>query len=172
MLKNNNGITMVALVLTVIILAILSGVSLTTGFSVLKDFRAGRIISNMILVQAKLEDIYEDYEFYNDEKYLIGTNVNSINSTTYTLDDVVLSINEISEIATKHNTTSENVLTWKWYKWNQANLKELGLDKNMLGSNEYFYINYENSEIIYSTGTISDGNSYHSLTGLNNIIKN
>lgn len=171
MLKKNNGVTIVSLVVTIVVMAILTGISVTTGFSVVEDIRVGRIVSNMLLVQAKIEDIYEDYEFYNDETYLIGTNVNSISSTNY-LDGVIISTEDIEQIAQRHNVESDNIYMWKWYKWSQENLKEQGLDKRMLGDSEYFYINYENSEILYSTGTVSDGKNYHSLTGLNNILKN
>ena len=72
MQRNDKGITMLVLVITIVILVILTGVSINTGYSVLRDIRVGRIISNMVLVKAKVETIYEEYQFSGDEKDLVG----------------------------------------------------------------------------------------------------
>lgn len=72
MQRNDKGITMLVLVITIVILVILTGVSINTGYSVLRDIRVGRIVSNMVLVKAKVETIYEEYQFSGDEKDLVG----------------------------------------------------------------------------------------------------
>ena len=59
-------------------MGILTGVSLTSGVSVVRQIRIGRIISNMKLIQTKAEMIYEEYQFYNnDENYLVKADENT-----------------------------------------------------------------------------------------------
>lgn len=174
MLKNNKGVTILSLVITIIILFILAGVSMNTGFSVMNDVRCGRIISNMALVKAKAEVIYEDYQFYNnDTDYLAGEGAYQIDSTTYKLENVSISAEEVKLIAEGAETSEAEVLNWDWYKWNSSTLQAQGLDQTILGENEYLYVNYEHQEIIYSVGTSYDNENYfYSMTGLNNMYKN
>lgn len=174
MLKSNKGVTILALVITIILLLILAGVSVNTGFSVVKDVRVGRIISNMALVQAKVEVIDEDYHFYNnDTDYLVGEEVYKIDSTTYQLGNAKLSAEEIKMIAQNAQVNEADVFNWEWYKWDASILEAQGLDKEMLDENEFFYVNYENAEIVSSEGTSYDNTNYfYSMTGLNNLYKN
>lgn len=65
------------------------------------------------------------------------------------------------------------MLNWEWYKWDRSTLEAQGLDKEMLAENEYFYVNYENGEIIYSKGTSFNNEDYmYSMTGLNYLLSN
>lgn len=157
MIKNNKGITILALVITVIILAMLVGVSLNSGYSVINNMRAGRMISDMVLVKAKVQTIYEQYEF-NEEKGLIGTRIDKT-----MLPSLIQTEKESIKTALDDNT---------WFQWDTNTLVSQGLDYKLLGEGEYFYVNYKYSEIIYSKGTIYEGQTYYSLTGLNNAYKN
>ena len=154
MLKNNKGITMIALVITIIILLVLTGISVNTGFSTIKEFRAGRVISNLTMVKAKAEVIYEEYQFNGTP--LVGT----------TGEKIELSDEEKRLLGSDFDI-------WTWYQWDTSILEEQGLDKEMLGTNEYFLVNYENAEIVYTKGTSLDGQTtYYSLTGLKYMLEN
>lgn len=170
MLKNNKGVTLFALVITIVLLVILTGVSLNTGFDVIKDVRVGRIISNMTLIKAKVETIQEEYTFYNnDTDCLVGEGPYKIS----TVENVSMSEGEVSLIAQKNNVTKAEVLNWDWYKWDAGILESQGLDKKMVGDDEAFYVHYESSEIVYSKGTLYDNATYfYSMTGLNKLLEN
>jgi len=168
-IKNSQGITLTMLGITVMIMFIVAGVSLNAGFSVINDMRVGRIISYMKLVQAKVQIINENYTSYNyDTDYLVGEGPYKINN----IDDTSISKNEIKLIADKSGVDSSEVQKWDWYKWDSDDLIQQNLDKNMLGDNEYFYVNYEHAEIIYSVGTMKNNIKYYSMTGLSEGFKN
>ena len=169
MLKNNKGVTILILVVTIVLMLILAGVSLNTGFSVLNDMRMGSLVSNLNLVQAKAEVIYENYTFYNnDTDYLVGSGPYQIDSSLQ-LGDVKLSQEELQIIAQKAEVSEGEVRTWDWYQWKRADLEAQDLDADMLAEDEAFYINYENAEVIYSRGVSTENsNVYHSITGLKN----
>lgn len=98
MLKNNKGVTLVVLVITIIVLTILTGGVIKTIFSVMYNLRAGRIVANMSLVQAKAETIYEEYQFYNDKSCLKGEKIDSILNLSVNPGKEISNI-EINEIA-------------------------------------------------------------------------
>lgn len=171
MIKNNKGVTLISLVVTILVLGILAGVSLTAGTSVITQVRAGRIVSNMSLVKAKAQTIYEEYQFYNNDiSYLAKADEDVYFVGTM---DLNVTQEEIDMIATEAGVTSLDVSSWEWYKWDKETLESQGLDKQMLGNNECFFVNYEYGEIIFSEGT-SYHNSvdYYSLTGVNYVLKN
>ena len=155
MQRNDKGVTMIILIITIIILVILTGVSLNTGYSVMRDIRVGRVISNMLLVKAKVETIYEEYQFSEDESVLVG-------NVTETIPNI--SQQEKYKMGMKDD--------WKWYQLKKDDLRQQGLNEDILGENEFFYVNYEHSEIVYSKGTTYDNIMYYSLTGLNSVYEN
>ena len=171
MLKSNKGVTIIALVTTIVILIILTGVSLTAGYSSLEKVRVGRIITNMTLVKAKADNLYEEYQFSNDET-ILGEK-SKISNLNVTLSDVEKTL--IQNAALENKNISSDLSNWDWYLWNKEKLQEQGLDSKILKNNEVFYVNYESGEVLYSTGTVHDNNgektNYYSFTGLNNILE-
>jgi len=165
MLKNNRGITMVALTLTIVILLIITAVSVNTAVFVVNDIRVGRIISNMTLVQKKVEVIYEEYQFENDnQEVFVGDKIGNINE----LEGVDVSEQEKQKIKAELGITDISDL--EWYKWTSETLKEQGLDTAMLEAGECFFVNYEYGEVIYSQGTsYEDSEDFYSLSGLKSI---
>lgn len=171
MVKNNKGVTMIALITTVVVMIILTGVSINTGFTVVKDVRIGRILSNMKLVEGKMAVLYDDYKFYNnDTSYLEGQGPIKIDSATNKLEEVNLSEAEVEAIAQNANVSIQDVYSWNWYKWDLAELEAQNLDTNMLEKTHVFFVNYEYNEIIYSEGTsYNNVDYYYSRTGLTEI---
>lgn len=99
MLKNEKGITILVLVITIVIMIIITGVSVNNGFLVVKEVRLGRIISNMTMLKAKAETIYEQNQF--NQTPLVGT-ISTIKP-------------DLSE--KEKNMLGEDVDNWTWYKW-------------------------------------------------------
>lgn len=59
--------------------------------------------------------------------------------------------------------TDENVK--QFYMWKQAELDEESLNSIKLKDDEFFLVNYETEEVIYSEGyTDEDGNTYYQLS--------
>ncbi len=168
MLKNNKGITIIALMITLSVMITLAGVSVTMGFSTMQDVRRGRLISNMKLVQAKVELIEENYTFYNDDTFLVGEGPYQIDSSNQ-IDEISISEEEMETIAEEAKTSVVEVRSWKWYKWNKEQLKTQNLAEDMLLDEEFFYVDYEHGEILYSVGTQENGVKYYSMTGLENL---
>jgi Tfp pilus assembly protein PilE len=153
MVKNNKGITLISLAVTIAVLSILITISINSGYSSIKKVRAGRLVSYMTMVRAKSKLIYEDYQFKNTS--LVGTKS----------DLPEISENEKSMIMNKYDISSDEFEKLNWYKWEKKDLKDQGFDENMLDGEECYYINYEYGEIISSESV----ENFYSLTGLNKI---
>ena len=66
MLKNNNGITLISLAITLIVLLILAGVTIDTSVNLIKDSKIRNYITSMSLIKIEVEKNFEDFEFEND----------------------------------------------------------------------------------------------------------
>ena len=128
MLKNDKGVTLAMLIVTIIVIIILSITTISASEMLLKNTKIRNTTTNMILVKGKVEALYEEYSF-NDtlEKDYVGTKVNDV--SMYGVDNA-----------------------GKWYKWDKENLTYLGFDEGMLIDGAEYIVNYETGEVIYTLG--------------------
>ncbi len=63
MKKNENGITLVALTITIIVLLILAGISINTGKTSIKKANLEGLKTNMLLIQTKAKEYVENANF-------------------------------------------------------------------------------------------------------------
>lgn len=139
MIKNNRGVTMSILVVTIIVIMILAGVTITTSNFLIRNTKAKAVISNMYLVKAKAESLYEEYEFSGD--------------TLPTEDDflgkrVTVSSLRMYNVESSGNIEEDNT----WYIWTETTVQNNGLDTEMLSDGAEYIVNYATGEVIYTTG--------------------
>lgn len=155
MLKNNKGVTLTVLVVTIIVIIILAGVTIASSDSLIKNTKVKNMVTNMYLIQAKAEALYEEYQFNGTMKY----NNTTINGYV----GVVANSNDLSSCGVTA------IASDKWYKWDKNTIKDLGFDENMLSSGGDFIVNYATGEVIYTKGLKDDdGNVKYTLTDLTN----
>lgn len=147
MLKKNKGVTLSVLVVTIVVIFILAGITISTSDMLIKDTKKKDIIANMYIVKGKAEVIYDDYKFSEeDATHLAGTSVSS------------------SDVASYNATTNADDL---WYRWDKATLSNLGLDPEMLQGSGQFIVNYNTGEVIYTLGCEGEsGNTIYTLTDM------
>jgi len=63
MYKKSEGVTLVSLVLTIVVMFILIGVTIESGTELLRSSKLKTVITNMMLIQSRAEVIYEKYTF-------------------------------------------------------------------------------------------------------------
>ena len=62
-MKNNKGVTMISLALTILILVILATMTMYYGESAVKEAKLQDLKTNMLLIQASLKNDLEKYHF-------------------------------------------------------------------------------------------------------------
>ena len=85
---NNKGITLITLVITIIVIVILASVATYSGVQVIESSKLTRFTAEMKLIQAKINEIYEDEnkksELQKDTSKIattsdLGTSLNNFN---------------------------------------------------------------------------------------------
>ena len=162
MLKNNHGVTLSILVVTIIVIFIIGGITISATSSLLIDTKAKNALSNMYLIKGKMETIYEEHQF--SEKDLIYAGTNDENVSTKVTD-----ISTLSQYGISSDGTTDNY----WYIWDRDTLEALGFDRSMLQKEDSKYIvNYISGEVIYTKGVKSDsGEKLYTFTDISNYVR-
>ena len=142
MLKNNKGVTLSILVVTIIVIMILAGITVTTSNLLIRDTKAKATISNMYLLKGKIEALYDDFQFS-------GKGVDDANNGL--VGDHVSS-SSVSQYYTNPTDAPSGTAADRWFKIVSSDLPDLGMDTSMLPSSAFYYVNYETGEVIYSSG--------------------
>ena len=146
-LKSKNGITIIALVLTAIIMLILVGVTVKIGTNSIDESEKQDIITNMISIKTKAKIVKDKYNF-KDIENLVGTPL--IEDTEHTTTDVKVEI------------PGEKIN--KCYIWTQEDLNDQGLASISSNKSEFYIVCYGDDEIEVYYSKAVDGK--YSLTEL------
>ena len=161
MKRNESGVTMIALIVTIIVMIIIAGITFKFSKDLLKDSELKNDVTNMLLILAKAEVIYDKNQFDSENNPLVGTVI--------TADLIGNRIT--NDLANAYSLTSEEEMK-KWYIWDK-NTQEL-IDLNIdITENEYYIVNYADGEVIYSEGyTDLENNRVYTLSEMKNISEN
>ena len=169
-MKNNKGITLVALVVTILVMLVIVGISITGGSDVLQKTKITEYIGFMKLVKARADVFLEDEIFESGE----GLSSDSISD---------------SDITGIINNKSYNDSRYIKKIWGGEEIAAQGIDSSILNpgnddefgtlgtddKEEYFVIifdknTYETVDIIYSTGCYYNGDKYYTLVEMEELI--
>lgn len=177
-MEKNKGITMVALVITIVLLLILAGISIGQGNKVIKSSQLENLKTNMLLIKVKAKEYVENANFK------LGTNFESAadKETRITNAKAELKGEEITDSSifssgmniNQETITSDNSNYIYYYKLDTNSLTDIGLSKvESDEKNGWYIIKYDikNLEVeIYNTkGFEENKTKYYSLTELQNV---
>ncbi len=159
MLKNNKGITMIALVTLVIVLLILTSITTFSGFNLIRTSKYYEAISEMKILQAKVNELYEDYrnaKTEEEKQTIIENNGEEISSKPRS-DEA----NYAFKLVKSDNVMGQNLGTYNDYKyWSVDYIKDV-LD--IEGIKFDFIVNIKTRSVIMVDPAIKDGEEYHAL---------
>ena len=157
MIKNNKGITLVALMVTVIIIAILASIATYYGLENVKDANFKKMRANMQTIQLKVNELYEEYRSGNET---IDDGLSAIDSTNDTWQEITQN-GEYSDI------NFGNVNDYKRYYPNDI---EKIFDISDFPEN--LLINIKNRRIIIENGYEFEGDTYYILEDFEDLMYN
>lgn len=143
-LKTKKGISMVTLVVTVVVLVILAGVSLTMGTNAIKTSKDSKLTSELLMVQHAVLEQYTKYQTLRDISVLVGNK---------------MELTDIQNIAKDLGITlvsiPDNYSNKDYYRLDKASLLEIGIKD----TDDEYIVNYVSGEVINITKkTTSDDN--------------
>lgn len=173
-MKENKGITMVALVIIIILLLILVGVSTGTGGNLIKQTKLENLKTNMLLIKVKAKEYVENANFNLGTTFEKLTDETEKNNRIQKAKEELKGEDVTSTISSYNiniNDSSENVY---YYKLDTQTLLNIGLSNLKSDEKEGWYIiRYDivNAEVeVYnSKGFEGNNTKYYSLSDLQNI---
>lgn len=158
---SNKGITIVALIITVVIMLILAGVGIYYGSDAIDKARLEDIRTDMISIKTKAKIVAEQYNF-KDIDNLVGIPVYTEDRNIQ--DNIIQALPDELKNIFSGLENKENI-----YFWSQEDLNNEGLNAIKINAEEFYiiYYNLEDTnatEVYYSKGF--DG--AYSLTDLQN----
>lgn len=153
---NKKGITLIALVITILVLLIITSTSVYFGLNSTTKTNNFRIYSNLSLIYPKIEDISEKHDFNAEVTGLIGYELT--NEMKNTLNSPPLNFN-----------TDSN----SWRFLTEENLDELLLPRKIKEPGTNIFVDYDTLEIVYTKGYKKpDGTYVYSYSEMKEIESN
>lgn len=161
-IEKNNGVTLVALVITIVVLLIIAGITVYEGKETINRAKLEELRTNMLLIQAKSKEYVEEANF-KIGKSTDETKIAEIRKAIYETEAKL-------EPATGISTSSEIPVS-ECYRVTQEAMKEWGLDKVELKNKEYYLIKFDDSNATVEVYNTLGYNGKYSLTEIDNIEK-
>lgn len=142
-IKSQKGITLVALVITIIVLIILSGITIgkiAGNKGNINQTKNAVALSELSKVQQAVMETYVKYKQLNNSSILIGTVIDSSNAQSL-----------LTEVKPGESlkANDSNEIEYKYYTLTKQDLITLGLE-NIQNDNEYI-VNYSTGEVFNIT---------------------
>ena len=153
-MKKENGLTHMTTIFLVIIILVLILVAVRFVELQYKNEESETIKTNMLAIQGKAKIIAEEEKALKKE--LAGIKISDKKEEE-----------NIKKLLEQQNiTTDENS---KYYVLDKENLKEIGLGNIELESDQYYIVNYDNLEILYTKGVQIGDNILYKLSDFNKL---
>lgn len=146
--KNNNGITLMALVITIIILIILASIGTYSGIQVVKSAQFTAFSTELKIMQTQVNKLYEEKKNGNDEVDDLGKTISG--STT------------VQTHATKAFNASGITDTSDYKYFDTDTIKSLNIE----GVEGEFLLNIDKRSVVSYDGFEYEGKTYYTLEQL------
>ncbi|MGN1299685.1 MAG: hypothetical protein ACI4UE_06875 [Candidatus Scatovivens sp.] len=152
-MKNERGVTLVALVITIIVMVIIIGITVSTGGDLLQKSKMTDYIGYMELVKARADDVLEE-DMFNERLNPDGTSS--------------LDVNVNNTITNKGYNDNNRFIIKVWYA---DKISNEGIDKSILGNNQCFVIVFDKTkgetvDVLYSAGCKIEARRYYALSDM------
>ena len=162
--RSNKGITLIALVITIIILLILSTIIIYSGQNVIKSSKFDIFSTELKAMQTNVNELYE--------KYKSGETVNGLKEEEIltSLGKDIESSSEVSAQAIKVFTEGASGITDKtgYRYFDEQTLKDLKIE----GIGQEFFINIEKRSVVSYQGFEYENKTYYTVEQLTNNLYN
>ena len=162
-IKNNKGVTLTILVITIIVMFVLFGITYSSATDLLKNTQRNKMRTMLYMVQSRAQILLNEYLFENDGEL---ASVDDTKIQSFLKGSVCKNVSEFNSVGFP-DTTIPGKDTMIYCSWNETTLKEQGIDTNNLTNGDTIIIQYdiknETVEVASSKGFTSDGVTIHKL---------
>lgn len=153
--RGEKGITLIALMVTIIVTIIIASIATVTGLSTAKKTRYYEAVAEMKTMQYEVNDLYEKYKNGNEDILNYGQDIQS--SKTADNESVQsLSQKAFSDLSI---TSEEEKAGYRYYS-----IDYIKSTLNVSGISYDFLVNVEKRNVILLKGVTNDGVTYYALS--------
>ena len=168
MMKNNSGITLATLIITIIVITIIATISVYEGKELIAKAKVETLETNMLTIQAKAKSYADEI----DAKIWTETDKDTARDNEFYAKGFSAPINLSPEMLEQVNDDVKS--DYVAYTITGDVLKNMGLDEI---SNETYIVvfnksQYKSMDIIYQDGVIYKKEKYFSLSKLHKALEN
>lgn len=157
--NNQKGVSLIVLVITVIVLAILATITAQELGGIINQIDKENISTDLLLIQAKAKVLKEKSSFNSDDTILKGEKISEIVNNA-----------KIEELKEKGVINTEEENYDKYYLLNKETIDELEIGIEKMGEEDFYIVNYATEEVIFPEGyKHTDGNTYYKLSEISNL---
>ena len=154
MLKHNKGITLTALVITIIILGMIVAITISASSPLIDEAKLQEEKTTLLLIQAKWKVEIEKVTFDGTSMFAdMGTVITEGENKGYLNDEYKVQVD-----------SKWGVEEGIYYKLSQECLNDMGLSDVNTGKG--YIVNYSNNDIILESGFEYDGTTYYKLSDI------
>lgn len=151
--KSNKGITIVALIITVIIMLILATVTIEFGTGEIEKAKFEDLKTTMLLIKGRAQIVADKESF--GETYDNEGMVKLSEASGYNVSNLQSIFNSLAD-------------TSNLYIWEQTAMANNNIDVTITNE-DFFVIDYSTGEVYYSLGYTYEENTYYSLSEMQNV---
>ena len=145
MKREEKGITLIALVITIALLLILASIGTYSGVNFIKQAKLNKFTTEMKVMQTEVNDLYDRYSNGETEVLNLGKSLDGNANNVFT---------------SGASGITEGIDKYKYY--DQETIKGLGID----GVDGEFYVNVEKRSVVSHDGLEYEGTTYYTLDQL------
>lgn len=154
-MKKQEGMTYPMLILVLLLIVILIALGVMVLVNHLTDQKQETVRTNMLLTQAKIKVMKESSVAKKDESLLKGKKVSEN-----------LEEEKVKQMLEKQVISQEEEHFDRYYILDQAMLEEMGLTGILFKEGNYYIVNYDTFEIIWTQGIKIKGKTFYKLSEL------
>lgn len=147
-MKNENGITLVILAVTIIILGIIASLVVVSSLESIDYTKETAFISEMKLIREKVNIANKEIDIGSTAYENLGKEITTLSPEQKTT---------IYNLFTQYNIATAEQSKYKYFE--PSDLEKLGI----YNTSNIVVINFSNLDIISITGVKLDGNTYHTV---------
>ena len=156
-MRREKGITLIALMITIIVLLIILGISIGAKDAIkgeINNSKDDAIKSQLAGIQQAVLENYVKYRQTGNESSLVGEELSWSEANTYLSDISTESSTELSLKEINYDQLTDVDAQKKYYELDSTELKNLGLEED----EDTYIVNYETGEVFNITKKVTNHN--------------
>ncbi len=145
--RENKGITLIALIITIVVLLIIAGISISGGIEGIDKADDNRAMSDLEKVQHAITERYTKFELLKDKSLIVGTKVDTLPTLPTPTGDAETPTWKVFQGGTDENLTP--LPEREYYRLSKSDLENLGLTGDY--KNSSYIVNYYSGEVFDET---------------------